>query len=82
MVDTLIGKKPHFIQSFGYKLFFAPVDIPIISISLFPTPPLKGTLNTVIKECFKLDFRTEIKARVTGGGENDPFLCISESTTT
>ena len=82
MVDTFIGKKSHFIQSFWYKLFFAPVDIPIISISLFPTPTLKGTLNTVIKECFKFDFRTEIEGGVTGGGENDPFLCISESTTT
>ena len=59
MVDALVRKQPHFVQSFVEELFFAPIYIPVFVVSFFIASVEHGGRNTVIKKSFELDFGAE-----------------------
>jgi hypothetical protein len=61
VINFLVGEGSDAVQSFGDILFFAPVDIPIIFLSLEILPGLHSIEDAVGKCGFKLDFGTSLE---------------------
>jgi hypothetical protein len=59
MVDTLIGKEPYLIEGFGDELLLAPIDVPIIIVSLLILAAEQRLLDAVREEGLELYLRTE-----------------------
>lgn len=68
MVDFSFWVESDFIEGFGNELFFAPVDIPVIVLSLFPLTIEEGLLDAVGEEGFELDVGALIVFKITNGG--------------
>ena len=64
MIDSFIWVKSDFVKSLGDKLFFTPVNIPIIFFSLFILAIKKGLLDAIDEESFKFKLRTELEKEV------------------
>ena len=58
VVDSLIGKEPDLVKRFRDELLFAPVDVPIVVISLPILPASQGLLDAVGEVGLELNLRT------------------------
>lgn len=61
MIDSLMGLQSLFIELVN-KLFLAPNDIPVISVSPLISFFFECSINTINEISFKLDFGSVIKA--------------------
>lgn len=59
MVDALIGKEPYLIECLCDELFLAPIDVPVIIVSLPILATQQRLLNAVREEGLELYLRTE-----------------------
>lgn len=49
MVHPGVRHAPVLVECLGNELLLAPVDIPIVLLSLTPVPPLQGVQNAVVE---------------------------------
>ena len=82
MIDSFVRMESYFLERFRDKLFFTPVDIPILIFSLTVVAIQKCTLDAVLEIGFKFDFRTKLAAMITDEEGSALFLYIFESTLT
>lgn len=53
MINSLIGKQSHFIESFSKELFLAPINIPVIIFGLLIRSLGQGCRDAICEECLE-----------------------------
>jgi hypothetical protein len=61
MVDFAFWEQSNFIERFRYELFLAPINVPIVILSLLILSIYECLLNAVNKKCLKFDLVTKNK---------------------
>ena len=60
MIDLFVGMESDFLESFGDELLFAPVDVPVVILSLTIVPFFHGSLDAVGEVSFELDLGAKL----------------------